>query len=64
MVVWFELLIDLQNDLLRLTNLFKFEPRGKDITISKGREIILDQSEVLHHKLEKQYQSLRCLWYY
>ena len=29
----------------------------------KARQVVLDEVEVLHYHLDRQYQSLKCLWF-
>lgn len=36
----------------------------RDIEFKKAKQVVIDQAEVLHYHLEKQYQSLRNLWFF
>lgn len=35
----------------------------KEAKVKKAKQVILDQVEILHYRLNKQYQSLRCMWF-
>lgn len=35
----------------------------RQLQLRKAKQIILDQTEILHYYLDKQYQSLRNLWF-
>ena len=61
--MWFELLRDLQNDRYEINNLRSLPATEKNAATSKAKQVVLDEVEVLHYHLDKQYQSLKCLWY-
>ena len=62
-VLWFSLMNDLQNDRFDVENLRSLPTTEKNGIVSKAKQIVMDEVEVLHYQLDKQYQSLKCVWY-